>query len=272
MKSSRLRVERRHRPRAVDADEPIGLRTADRGIRQRPHRRIIAQRSESLANRRGRHGLQPEALDGLSGSSVANDVAENQFPFPPGVAGVDQGIDVLAFDELDEQLQARLIFLDGLQVEMGRDDRQMGEGPFAAFDFVPFRNGESEQVAHRRREHVTLALVVIVLLFEPAERLGDIAGDGRFLGNDQRFCHGHDRLDLPATHNYLQDFFSKRGNVAKNVREVKAVSFLNSDGSGKVPRKISHIEAMNHPPHPPFAGTLSPSEGERDGVRGHGEG
>ena len=244
MKPAGFRVERRHRPRAVDADQPVGFRAADRGIRQRPHRRILTQRGESLANRRGGHGLEPKTPDRLAGSGVANDVTENQFAFPPGIAGVDQGIDVLAFNEPDEQLQPRLVSFNRLEVEMRRDDRQMREGPFAALHLVTFGHGQFEQMADGRRQHVLVALVVIVLLLETAERFGDIAGDGRFLGNDQRFCHGHDRLDLPATHNYVQDFFSKRGNVAKNVREVKAVSFLNSDrgaaGSTPLPLPARH--------------------------------
>ena len=189
MEPAGFRVERRHRPRAVDADQPVGLRAADRGVRQRPQRRILTQRGESFTDRRGRHGLEPKTPDRLAGSGVANDVTENQFAFPPGIAGVDQGIDVLALDELDEQLQPRLILFNRLEVEMGRDDWQMGEGPFAAFDLVLFRNGQLQQMADGRRQHVLVALVVIVLLLETAERLGDIAGDGRFLGNDQRFCH-----------------------------------------------------------------------------------
>ena len=40
------------------------------------------------------------------------------------------------------------------------------------------------------RQHEAVALVIVVLLLETAERLGDVAGDRRFLGDDQRFAHG----------------------------------------------------------------------------------
>src|SRR5207249_7651902 len=124
--------------------------------------------------------------------------------------------------ELDEQLQPSLISLYRLQVEMRRDDGKMRKCPFASFDIMLFRNREFEQVTHGRRQHVAVAFVVIVLLLETAERLGDVAGDGRFLGDDQRFSHGSDRLDLPVARNCAQYFFFKRSETwPKNLSKSK---------------------------------------------------
>ena len=179
-----LGIERRHRPRAVDTHQPVGLGTTDRGVRQRAHGRIIAQGGKPLSNRRRCHGLQPQALDRFVRSGVADDVTKNQFTFPPGVAGVDQGVDLLALDEPDQQLQTRFVFFDRLEVEMRRDDRQMRESPLAALDLVAFGHGQFEQMANGRRQDVAVALIIIVLFLETAERLGDVAGDGRFFGYD----------------------------------------------------------------------------------------
>src|SRR5439155_258703 len=56
---------------------------------------------------------------------------------------------------------------------MRRDDRQMRKAPFALLRFEFLRALQLEQMADRRRQHVLIALVVIVMLLETAQRLGD---------------------------------------------------------------------------------------------------
>jgi len=184
VKPARLRVERRHRPRAVDADQPIRFRTAHRRIRQRQHGRIIAQVHEALLDGGGRHGLQPKALDALLGLGVLHYVTENQLPLPPGVAGIDQRVHVRALDQLEQHLEPRFVPFDRPQVEVGRDDRQVSERPLAALDLELLRYAQLQQMADRGGKHVMLALVVVVQLLEPAQRFGDVARDRRLLGND----------------------------------------------------------------------------------------
>ena len=91
LETAKLRVEGGHGARAVDAHEPVGLGTADGGIGERTDIRISAQIREAIADGGGRHGLQPETGDGLLGLGVLDDVAENEFALPPGVArGIHQ--------------------------------------------------------------------------------------------------------------------------------------------------------------------------------------
>ncbi len=137
-----------------------------------------------------RHRLQPQALDRLLGFGVLRDQAENQLAFAPGVAGVDQVGDVLALDQLVEDLQARFGLVDRVQREVRRNHRQVREGPFAALDVVFFGHRDFEQMADGRREDVFVGFEVLIVLGEAAERLRDIVRDGRLLGNDERFCHG----------------------------------------------------------------------------------
>ena len=61
--------------------------------------------------------------------------------------------------------------------------------PFAPRGLHAFGHGQFQQMADRRGKHVMVALVVIVVLLEAAQRLGDVAGHGRFLRNDQCFSH-----------------------------------------------------------------------------------
>src|ERR1035437_181378 len=72
---------------------------------------------------------------------------------------------------------------------MRRDDGQMFERPFAPHGLDAFRRHDGEQMADRRRKDVMVAFVKVVYLLESAERLGDVAGDGRFLRNDECFAH-----------------------------------------------------------------------------------
>jgi hypothetical protein len=134
--------------------------------------------------------LQPEPLNGLARFDRLGDVIEDQFAFAARVAGVDQAADILALDQLAEQLEARRGLLDRREREVRRDDRQVGEGPFAAFDLEFLGTGQLEQVTDRRREHEVFAFEVVVVLGETPQRLGDVGGDGGFFGNDQLLGHG----------------------------------------------------------------------------------
>ena len=65
----------------------------------------------------------------------------------------------------------------------------MGKCPLAAFDFLFFGHADFDQMADSGREHEIIALKKIFLFGEAAQRLGDIVGDGRFLGNDEGLAH-----------------------------------------------------------------------------------
>jgi hypothetical protein len=57
--------------------------------------------------------------------------------------------------------------------------RQVGERPLAALDLFLLGHADLEQVPDRRRQHVAIALEVIVVAREAAERARDVGGDGR---------------------------------------------------------------------------------------------
>ena len=99
---------------------------------------------ETIADRSGCHGLQPEPLDWLLGLRILNDVTENQFAFAPGVARIHDGGDVLALDELHEHFQARFVLFDRQQIKVRRNDRQVRERPFTALHLELFRHGDGQ--------------------------------------------------------------------------------------------------------------------------------
>ncbi len=192
------RVERRHRPRAVDADQPVGLGSAACRIRQAAQLLVAAQFAEAVADRLGRHALQPEAPDRLVdrllvAAGVLHDQAEDQFALAAGVAGIDQPGDVLALDQLDDRVQPRLGLVDRRQVEMRRDHRQVGEAPLAALDVVFLGRLDLDQVADGAGHDVVVALEVVVVLVELARRRRQCADDvlrhDRLLRDNQCLAH-----------------------------------------------------------------------------------
>ena len=206
-KAAELGVERRHRPRAIDADQPVGFRPAVGGVGQRQHVLVCAQLCETFADGRRRHGLQPQPFDGLLRLGILDNVAENQFAFAPGVAGIDQRVHVGAFDQFFEDPEPRLALLDRQQIKMRRDDRQMLERPFAARGLDAFRRHDGEQMADRRRNDILVAFVEVFHFLESAERLGDVAGDGRFLRDDESFAHLLPRACTPGAANMRRKSF-----------------------------------------------------------------
>ncbi len=97
----------------------------------------------------GRHGLQPEPLDRFVALGILDDVTEDQFPLAPGVAGIHEHGDIFAFDELHQNFNRASFFSIGSKSKCGRDDRQIGECPFAALDLELFGHGNREQMADR---------------------------------------------------------------------------------------------------------------------------
>jgi hypothetical protein len=189
VKAPALRVERGHRPRSVDPHKPVGLGAARRCIGERFEFRAIAQALEAFPDCGRRHRLQPQPLDRLRILRVPHEIAENELAFAASVARVDDGGDVLALEQLREELQPRLALLDRPQVEVRRNHRQVRERPLAALHLVIFRRDQLQQVADGGRDDILVALEIIIVTLEAAESARDIACDGRFFGDDQFFCH-----------------------------------------------------------------------------------
>jgi hypothetical protein len=88
-----------------------------------------------------------------------------------------------------EDFEAVLVLLDGREIKVRRDDGQTLESPLAARGLHALRRHDGEQMADCRRDDVFVVLEVIVLLLKLAERLADVAGDRRFLRDDEGFAH-----------------------------------------------------------------------------------
>ena len=189
------RVEGGHGAGTVDADQPVGLRSAAGGIGQALHLGVAAQMVKAIANGLRRHGLQPQALhrlaQGFGPASVLLDQSENQLPFASRVAGVDQCVHVFALGLLDHRVQTGLGFVDRLQIKERRDHRQIGKAPFAAFDIELLRRLNLHQVAYSAGHDIGITLKMIVMFLKFArngrERPNDVLSHRRLLRNHQCF-------------------------------------------------------------------------------------
>jgi hypothetical protein len=125
---------------------------------------------------------------------VLDDLAEDQLPLAPGIAGVHDLVHVLALEELSDQADPVRHAGLGLDLELLGQDRERVQGP-ALVDGVEFLGRQQlEQVPDAERHEVVVAFPVAVALAESAQRCDDVARDARFLGDDQRLAHAFSRL------------------------------------------------------------------------------
>ena len=123
-------------------------------------------------------------MDGLFGLGILDDITKNQFPFAAGVASVDQAVHILAFEQAQKKLEAVPAFLDGLQIEPFRNDRQMGKCPLAALDLDAFRQAKLQQMADGGRQDKALALEMVLHFGEPPESFGNVGRHRRLFRDD----------------------------------------------------------------------------------------
>ncbi len=191
LKTAVARIERRQRPRPVDPHQPVALRPADRRARQRFQFRAGPQVGETVADRRGRHRLEPEPPDRFLAGRQLHDVAENQFALAARVARIDQARHVRPLHQLFQQAQPPFAPFNRLQGKFFRDDRQAGKAPLPLFLIEFARQAKLDEVADGGRKDIGVALVIGLVtignLLKTTDGLGDITGDARFFCNDKSF-------------------------------------------------------------------------------------
>ncbi len=143
---------------------------------------------EGLADRFRRHRLQPQTADGLFDPAKFDQIPKNQFPFPSGVAGVDQKIDIGALHQALKHVEARFRFLDRPELKFVRDNREIGKAPFPTLHIELARQGQFNQMSKRGRDDVAVAFEMIAFLLD-AEGLCEIARYARLLRDNQGFRH-----------------------------------------------------------------------------------
>ena len=169
----------RGRARRVHADDPVGLRA--RAGRLLEARELRAGRSAANASRIAALVIE-DSHSRLTGSlrlGLLVQVGEDQLALAPGVAGVDDLVDVVAVQLLGDHrhlLARALVAHDELEA-LGHD-RQVGHPPALELGVVLVGLGELDEVPDGPGDHVLRALEVALVLRERA-RSGRARGRAR---------------------------------------------------------------------------------------------
>ena len=218
--AAEARVVTGERPGGVDADQPVRLGAAQGGVLQRPHLRFVTEFAEPLADGVQGHGLQPQPLDLLAlhrpTGRLLEDVLEDEFALAAGVAAVDDHLHVLAADQFAQGVELCFGVRQHRQRKFLRQDGQVVQGPFLQGRVDLLGVGDAHQMTDGKGDDMVVAFEVGLGLGEPAgQRLDDVRGDARFLGDDQCLSH----VGGPA------------GQTAREVRKVRSTSCQRSGWS-----------------------------------------
>jgi hypothetical protein len=142
--------------------------------------------------------LEPEPFKRLVHSRQLHQVAENQFSLAPGITGVDDCVDILAFHQPLQKLVSSFGFLDRLQEKLVRNDRQVLEAPLAAFFVLLGRQPELDKVTNRGGDDVPIVFEIVAVPLKFSQGAGIVESDTRLLCDYQCFSHPAPNFSYPA--------------------------------------------------------------------------
>ena len=212
--------------RRVHPDEPVGLVSGARRGLEEVHLLAGPKLAEGVLDRLLRHRVQPEPLDGLVGLRGLVEVGEDELALAAGVAGVHDPLDLVVLDELvhGRELLLGLVVVRH-ELELLRDDRQVGVAPLLELGVVRVRLGQADEVSDGPRDDVLVSEErrLVRRLLERARQDGrEVAADGGLLCDYECFRH-------------LRDTVANGKNGASG-RERRAPSHLSADRVGESTR------------------------------------
>ncbi len=181
----------RRRSSGVHADDPVGLRARPRGRLERGQLGGRAQLRERRSDRLLGHRVQPQPLHGLVRAGLLVQVGEDQLAFPPGVAGVDDQVHVVAAELTLDHVHLLLgPLIPDDELEALGDDRQIGHAPFLELVVVFVRVSELDEMADGPRDDVIRALEIALRFGECArQNAHQVAPNRWLLCDDERLGH-----------------------------------------------------------------------------------
>src|SRR2546430_4056385 len=182
----------RRGPGGVHADEPVRLAPGAGGLLEAAHLGARAQLLEAALDRLLRHRADPEPVDRLVDPGELVDVGEDQLALTPGVAGVDDAVDVLALHQLVDLLELLLrLRVARLELELLGQDREVVHPPALELLVVGLGVFQPDEMADGEGDDSVVGLPVAVLrgLEGTRERVDDVPRNGRLFGDDERLGH-----------------------------------------------------------------------------------
>ena len=176
-------VEDREKAGRVNADEPIGLCSAKRGLIEVVIAASIFEIREALADCAFFHAANPKAGKGLFAIRLFIDKAENEFPLAPAVARIDNLGNVAAVHKVFENRKLLLLAAGNNKPPLLRDNGEIVVPPFSVLLVVGGRVCKANQMPDTPRHKVAAALKISAALFSCAQYGGNRRPDARFFCN-----------------------------------------------------------------------------------------
>ena len=131
----------------VDPHQPVRLCPAEGGLVQAVIVPAGAQILKALPDRPVLHAGDPKALHGFRTARQLVDGAEDQFPLPSGVAGVDHLRNVRGAQQLPQYGKLLLLVRNNGKLKGVREDGQVLQPPFGEIGMIGRGVGKPRQVA-----------------------------------------------------------------------------------------------------------------------------
>ena len=176
-------VEDREKAGRVNANEPIGLCSAKRGLIEVVIAAPVFEIREALADCACFHAANPKAGKGLFAIRLFIDKAENEFPLAPAVASIDNLGNVAAVHKVFENGKLLLLAAGNNKLPLLRDNGEIVILPFSVLLVVGGRVRKANQMPDTPRHKIAAAFKISAALFIRAQYGGNRRPDARFFCN-----------------------------------------------------------------------------------------
>ena len=176
-------VEDREKAGRVNANEPIGLCSAKRGLIEVVIAAPVFEIREALADCACFHAANPKAGKGLFAIRLFIDKAENEFSLAPAVASIDNLGNVAAVHKVFEDRKLLLLAAGNNKLPLLRDNGEIVILPFSVLLVVGGRVRKANQMPDTPRHKIAAAFKISAALFIRAQYGGNRRPDARFFCN-----------------------------------------------------------------------------------------
>ena len=173
-----------HGPGTVYSDQPIRFGPAAGRILQGLELIPVPKVGKGLLDGLIGHGKHPQPLDRFGGFGQFVDVGEDEFTLASGIAGIDHSLDILSLELLLELLELLFGGRDRLELELGRDNGEIGKFPSLQFLVEIVGHVKLDQMPDGTIDHPFLIFKEIVIFWNVSQYASEITSHTWLFGDD----------------------------------------------------------------------------------------
>ena len=172
------------RPAEVEANQPIGLRPTARGRGQAVEILTGPQAGKGAFDGIGSEGRKPKSVETFAAAGGLIDITEDQLALAAGIRRANHLLDLVRpQDPFDHRILLPALG-QNLERPAPRQHRQRAPPPRAPLRLDLVRLRQTDQVANRPGDHITVAMQVAVAPARGAQHPSKITGHGGFFGDN----------------------------------------------------------------------------------------